>query len=65
MQQITAPQTLRKAELNEILKGYPFRERRKEIIDVLMEFRKVSKKEAMDIKTIRPSEVQEVINRLK
>jgi hypothetical protein len=55
----------RKSELQELLKGFSKRIVRKEIQEVIVDVRNVSIKEAKDIKTLYPSEVQEVLNRFK
>ena len=65
MQQLTKPQPLRKAELKELLNGFPKRTVRAEINDVIASVRKVPLKEAKDIKTLYPGEVDEVLKRFK
>lgn len=65
MQQLTTPQALRKAELRELLNGFPDRTVRAEINDVIATVRKVPLKEAKDIKTLYPGEVEEVLKRFK
>lgn len=55
---------MRKAELMEVFKDYPQRQRRREIIEVIVEIRQVSLKEAQDVKTLKPREVEEVYKRL-
>ena len=56
-------QPKRKAELQELLKGYNYKLVRKEIISVVMDLRKVPLKEAQNIKTITPPEVKEILKR--
>lgn len=57
------PQPKRKAELQEILKGYGRETVKKEVIQVIMDIRKVPLKEAQNIKTIYPSEVKVILQR--
>lgn len=61
----TIPQPLRKAELKEILIGFPKRTVSAEIIDVIVNIRKVSLQEARNIKTLYPGEVEEILKRFQ
>ena len=65
MLQLTIPQPMRKAELNELLKGFGRRLVAKEIIEVIKENRKVSEKEAKDTKTVYPNEVAAILSRFE
>jgi|APLak6261660806_1056025.scaffolds.fasta_scaffold05466_1 hypothetical protein len=65
MTQITAPQPLRKSELRELLKGFAQRVVKREIIEVIIEVRKVPEKEAKNIKTLYPKEVAAVLSRFE
>lgn len=65
MSQITVPQPLRKSELKELLKGFGRRVVLKEIVEVIVEVRKVPEKEAKNIKTLRPNEVAVVLSRFE
>lgn len=56
-------QPKRKAELQELLKGFGRELVKKEVISVVMELRKVPLKEARNIKTIFPKEVVEILSR--
>jgi hypothetical protein len=56
-------QPKRKAELQELLKGFGRETVKKEVISVVMELRKVPLKEARNIKTIFPKEVVEILSR--
>lgn len=56
-------QPKRKAELQDLLKGFGRETVRKEVITVVMELREVPLKEAQNIKTIYPNEVKEVLRR--
>lgn len=56
-------QPKRKAELQELLKGFGREIVKKEVINVVMELRKVPLKEARNIKTIFPKEVVEIFSR--
>lgn len=65
MSQLTVPQPMRKAELNELLKGFGRRLVAKEIIEVIVENRKVPEKEAKNIKTLYPKEVTTILSRFE
>lgn len=56
-------QPKRKAELQNLLKDFGRESVRKEVINVVMELRKVPLKEAQNVKTIYPAEVKEILNR--
>lgn len=58
---VTEPK--RKSEIYELLKPISHKEIRPEIIEVIMVNRSCSKKEAKDVKTLYPKEVQEVLKR--
>jgi hypothetical protein len=55
----------RKAEIQEILRGFNRETVRKDIIEVIQELRKVSRKEACDVKMLYPNEVKEIYSRYK
>lgn len=54
---------VRKSELKNQLIGFNRLLIRKEIVEVIVELRGVSEKEAKDVKTLYPSEVEEVKKR--
>jgi hypothetical protein len=56
-------QPKRKAELQDILKGFGRVTVRQEVINVIIEVRKVPLKEAQNIKTLLPSEVKLILQR--
>lgn len=57
----TTIQPKRKAELQDLLKGFGRETVKKTVIDVLIEVRKVPLKEAQNIKTIFPAEVKLIL----
>ncbi|WP_163398163.1 hypothetical protein [Flavobacterium fluviatile] len=59
----TTIQPKRKAELQDLLKGFGREVVRKEVINVIMEVRQVPLKEAQNIKTIKPGEVVLILKR--
>ncbi|SDZ91116.1 hypothetical protein SAMN05443667_101259 [Flavobacterium gillisiae] len=59
----TLIQPKRKAELQEILKGFGRETVKQEVIKIIMKLRDVPLKEAQNIKTIFPNEVKEIFNR--
>ena len=61
--QKTTIQPKRKAELMDLFKGFGREAVRKEVINVIMEARKVPLKEAQNIKTIFPAEVKLIFQR--
>ena len=68
MPQIVPPQSKRKGELQELLNkqgGFSCHIVKAEINKVIVELRAVSEKEAKDIKTLYPKEVEEVLKRFE
>lgn len=64
MQDNTISGPKRKSELHQILKTYwNHKRRRAEFIEVIMEVRKVPKKEASNTQTVFPQEVDEIFKR--
>jgi hypothetical protein len=59
----TLIQPKRKAELQDLLKGFGREAVRQEVINVIMDCRKVPLKEAQNIKTIHPKEVKIILER--
>ncbi|MEN2415529.1 hypothetical protein [Flavobacterium mesophilum] len=56
-------QPKRKAELQDLLKGFGRETVKNTVIEVIVELRKVPKKEAQNIKTVYPAEVKEILHR--
>lgn len=60
---MTVQKAVRKSEIFEILKPISDREIRPELIEIIKQHRNCPEKEAKDVKTLYPKEVEEVLKR--